>query len=531
MNRMDKKLSNPASTGGLGVRFEGYVQASFVTLMLTKGYAPCLPSWPIVEVKLQGRIDGFRTDDLVIVVENENTKKRRKLLGQIKHSIKITKKNSVFGEVIQAAWKDFNNPMVFDKDKDVIGLLTGPLSTTDAEVTWLLSHARSNHLDSARFFRNVATANFSSDKKREKLDVFRHHLKSANNGDDLANDVFHQFLKHFYLLGYDFDEKEGIVPSLIKSHISQFKPYSPEDVWCRIVDFTNNRNHHAATITPNDIPEELTNIFITKPVSAIPENLNRPQMSSTDWTCHPNATYLALAVLIGAWDENCQCDVETVTQLLGIGYDEWLGKANELLHSPDSPLSLKNGIWKVVNRSELWSLLGSRIFDRDLDTFKSLALTVLKEPDPAFELPAEERYGAIIHGKVPKNSFVLREGLSEGLAILGSQSDACSHCSLGRAEKISRLVIHEILTDAEWALWGSLDSLLPTLAEAAPNEFLRAVENALRQQPCPFDELFAQEDIGITRENYLTGLLWALEGLAWDEQFPCSGLCCAWRTC
>ena len=41
----------------------------------------------------------------------------------------------------------------------------------------------------------------------------------------------------------------------------------------------------------------------------------------------------------------------------------------------------------------------------------------------------------------------------------------------------------------------------------------------MRLTPCPFDELFSQEGNGITGRNYLTGLLWALEGLAWDEQY------------
>lgn len=226
-----------------------------------------------------------------------------------------------------------------------------------------------------------------------------------------------------------------------------------------------------------------------------------------------------MAVLIGSWQDTSQCDLEALTQLLGISYDEWLKKAREILHCPDSPLSLKNGIWKVVNRTELWSLLGSRILDQNLDTFRSLAVSVLKEPDPAFELPAEERYAAGIHSKVLKCSHVLRNGIAEGLAILGSQPEACGNCSQGRAEEHCALVIRELLTDADWVLWGSLNGLLPTLAEAAPGEFLDAVEKAMRLKPCPFDELFSQEGDGITGGNYLTGLLWALEGLAWDEQY------------
>ena len=514
-----KKPSNSFSTGGGGVHFEAHVQASFVALMLTGGHAPCLPCWPIAEIKLQGKIDGFDTDDLVVVVENVNSKERRKLLGQVKHFIAITQGSTLFGEVMQAAWDDFNNPDVFTRGKDIIALITGPLTKNNSEVAWLFNHARANPSDPQRFFRNVETANFSSNVKRQKLKIIRDHLRAANSRIDLTDEVFHKFLTNFYLLGYDLGEEEGVVLSLINSHISQFKPESSRFVWSRILEFTSNRNHHAGCITQNDLPDDLTSVFVVKPVSEFPINLALPRTGITDWDHHPDATYLALAILIGSWQDKSQCDLEAITQLLGISYDEWLKKAREILHCPDSRLSLKNGLWKVVNRAELWSLLGSRILDQNLDTFRSLAVSVLKEPDPAFELPAEERYAASIHGKALNCSHVLRKGITEGLAILGSQPESCINCSQGKAEATCVLVIRELLTDADWVLWGSLNGLLPTLAEAAPGEFLDAVEKAMRLTPCPFDELFSQEGNGITGGNYLTGLLWALEGLAWDEQY------------
>ena len=65
-----KNLSNPFSTGGGGSHFEAHVQASFVVLMLSGGYAPCLPCWPISEIKLQGKVEGFETDDLIVYIEN-----------------------------------------------------------------------------------------------------------------------------------------------------------------------------------------------------------------------------------------------------------------------------------------------------------------------------------------------------------------------------------------------------------------------------------------------------------------------------
>jgi len=197
----------------------------------------------------------------------------------------------------------------------------------------------------------------------------------------------------------------------------------------------------------------------------------------------------------------------------------WIHKAREILHYPDSPLSLKNGQWKILDRLELWNSLGSRIFDQNLDTFKSLAVSVLTERDPSFELPPEDRYAAKVHEKVLTNSPILRKGLAEGLAILGNNPDACRNCSQGKPEAIAVSAIYEIFVNADWVLWGSLDNLLPILAEAAPNEFLNAVERAMRLSPSPFDNLFDQEGNGITGRNYLTGLLWALEALAWDEKY------------
>lgn len=515
-----KKQSNPFSTGGGGIHFEAHVQASFVALMLTGGHAPCVPCWPIKEIKLQGKIDGFDTDDLVIVVENENSKEQRKLLGQIKHSISVIQNDKIFGEVIQAAWDDFNNPLVFTKGKDVIALITGPLTKVDSEVGWLFNHARANPNDPKRFLRNVGTANFSSDTKRNKLRVICDHLKTANGNVALTDDVLHEFFTHFYLLGYDLGEEEGVVLSLIKSHISQFKLASSLYVWDRILTFTMTRNHHAGCIKRESLPNDLTDLFITKPTVEFPIELSLPnhQNGKTDWTQHADATYLALVVLIGSWQDKSQFDLDAVAQILGVSYEDWLRKARELLHAPDSPLSLKNGVWRVVNRAELWTLLGSRILDQNLDVFRSLAISVLKESDPAFELPAEERYAASIHGKVLKCSIALRQGIAEGLAILGNHPQACENCSLEKADATTVLVVREVLADADWKLWGSLNGLLPTLAEAAPREFLDGVGRALSLNPCPFDELFSQEGDGITGGNYLTGLLWALEGLAWDEQ-------------
>ena len=114
---------------------------------------------------------------------------------------------------------------------------------------------------------------------------------------------------------------------------------------------------------------------------------------------------------------------------------------------------------------------------------------------------------------------MLRKGLAESLALIGSHPKALTSCSFGKADATAVLAVREILAEADWVQWASLNDLLPLLAEAAPREFLDAVENALNSDPCPFDTVFAQEGSGIMGGNYMTGLLWALETLAWDAEY------------
>ncbi len=515
---VEKKLSNPFSTGGGGAHFEAHVQSSYVTLMLTGGYAPCLPCWPISKIKLQGKIDGFETDDLIVFIENQESKEKRKLLGQVKHSISITKKNPAFSDVIQAAWKDFHNPKIFTKGKDVIALITGPLTKTDADsVLWLLNQAK--HTENADdFIQNVKQANFSPPKSSEKLSVIKHHLKIANRGNDVSKNDLYTFLKHFYLLGYDLGSEHGVVLSLLHSHISQFQQQSPQYIWSRIVDIVQSWNHDAGTITLDNLPEDLKDVLRREIVTVIPEKLKDPRENSKISLTLHTAACLSLALLIGSWDDSNNNDIEVVTHIMGIHYEDWLQKTRELLHLPDSPLTLINGIWKIVNRPELLNLLGSHILDRDLDTFKSLAVKVLSEPDPAFELPSEERYLAKMYGKRLSYSRALRKGIAEGLALIGNFSSMLSNCSHRKVENICELTLQEILSEVDHIRWGSLNNLLPIIAEAAPRKFISLVEETLHLTPCPFDELFFRDKNHIFID-YLPNLLWALEGLAWEEQY------------
>ncbi|XCN72309.1 MAG: hypothetical protein Q3M24_18705 [Candidatus Electrothrix aestuarii] len=522
MDRKTKQLSNPFSTGGGGAHFEAHILASFVVLMLSGGYAPCLPCWPITKIKPQGKIDGYDTDDLIVFVENKGTQEQRKLLGQVKHAPAFTKGDIELPGVFQAAWDDFNNPQIFKQNKDVIALITGPLSKTDFHnVHWLLNQAR-HTANADEFYRHVERAKFSPAKAEEKLGVIQYHLQQANYNSSLSQEDLYSFLRHFHLFGYDLGDEVGVTLSLLYSHIAQFNQQAPQWVWSRAVDLVQTWNKDAGTITRENLPEDLRDAFKRPVVTHIPSEFVEPHLdiAKQDWRQHKYAIDLALLLLVGGWNEKNEADISTVAKITGQDYSDLAPKIQELLQVADSPLSLHNGIWKISERINLWEQLGSRIFDQHLEVFKECAVSVLTERDPAFELPKEDRFAASIYGKTTKWSPALKKGLAEGLALLGSHPNMLDNCSLDKAEITAVLAIRDIFADADWVLWGSLNNLLPVLAEAAPSDFLGAVENALQVSPCPFDDFFAQEGSGgFGDTNYMTGLLWALETLAWDAEY------------
>ena len=516
-----KNIINPYSTGGGGFTFENYIQTAFVVLMLAGGYLPCLPGKKITKLKLQCKNAGFSTDDIVAYTVDNSTNVEHKLLVQIKHDISITNSDKQFQEVITSAWTDFNNSSIFNKEKDVIALITGPLSKSDFYDTRII-------LDWARHSENekdyfVKLANFCSNQKRNKVEVFRKALNKANGNIDISDELIFSFLRHFYIIGYDLDITGGVTHSLLTSIINKFQPNKQAiSIWSRISEEVYSFNKNAGTITIETLPADITDYFKTETASTIPKKYTKPSLkeemiiAGMDRKLDP---HLFTAAVIGGWNENSQGDNEIIGEVTG-GFKDWIDSIREIKNYNDEIISLKNGRWQVKDKISVLLKYASFFYDSRLDSIKTIALKVLSEIHPMFDLKPEDRFAAAIYGKIPKYSSELRKGLSETLAFLGIHGSKLKNCTLHKPEDTVTLTIRELFKDADWKLWASLNDLLPILAEAAPNEFLSSVENALKQYPCPFDELFSQEGLGgITGANYMTGLYWALETLAWSEEY------------
>ncbi|MBI2926168.1 MAG: hypothetical protein HYY24_10745 [Verrucomicrobia bacterium] len=244
-----------------------------------------------------------------------------------------------------------------------------------------------------------------------------------------------------------------------------------------------------------------------------------PALTTPRWCLGTEASALAPLLLAGAWDDNNPADKAILERLSGRPYAELLALANRLRVEPDAAVMRVGTGWMFVSRADSWRLLQWALTSDLLGRFEAIAIEVLAEANPAFELPADERYLASVRGKTLKNSGALREGLAETLGLMGivdaaaEVGDACEpHIHAAR-------VVRSLLDGADWLRWASLSGHLPDFAEAAPDEFLQAVESDLRRQAPELFKLFGQEGDGIFGGSPHTGLLWALEVLAWEPKF------------
>ena len=202
-----------------------------------------------------------------------------------------------------------------------------------------------------------------------------------------------------------------------------------------------------------------------------------------DWARNADSTELATAALLGSWMDGSEADRAVVKSLTGTKYEKWVEKIRKITLTPGTPIICREGSWKIISRYEVWYALGNIFSDQHLDKLKNIVLSVLTEADPRFKLPTNEQWLANIHGTGLTHSPLLRKGLAETLALLGSHPKALKSC-VTESLKDGKFCGKENSVWCGLAVVGKFGWSASTLAEAAPDQFLKTVENALQQTPC-----------------------------------------------
>jgi len=175
---------------------------------------------------------------------------------------------------------------------------------------------------------------------------------------------------------------------LLHSLIRQFSEEGAASIWAQLNYHVECECENAGFITIESIPDDLKSAFQRKAAELIPTNLVRKpsDQEKVDWNQNQFASELAIANILGSWNENYEDDKVIVEKLVKEDFSNWISKMRMILQEPKSPLSLKNGVWNITKRQKLWKNLGSRLFDENLNNFKQLVVIVLTERNPQFEL-------------------------------------------------------------------------------------------------------------------------------------------------
>jgi hypothetical protein len=247
-----------------------------------------------------------------------------------------------------------------------------------------------------------------------------------------------------------------------------------------------------------------------------------PSIRRPAWLDARQVASLSTLCLLGAWSANKPADRSIVAELANRRYEDIERDLRHLALVDDAPILEIGEVWRAKSPLELLDLFGQRITRDEIDRFFQIAGRVLAGPDPMLELPDNERYAAQIHGKVRPESGLLIRSICDTLVKLSVRGPQIPPLAAASIEDRVSALVRDLLHKADGVRWLSLAALLPDLAEAAPDVFLKCIEFSLAESDAPVTRLLTETNSsGSMSRCWHAGLLWALERLAWaPERLP-----------
>ena len=229
------------------------------------------------------------------------------------------------------------------------------------------------------------------------------------------------------------------------------------------------------------------------------------------------------AWLAGSWNHLRSGDVDVMEGLTSVPRDDLVERLEVVVRQPDPIFTRVGATWAVAAPEDSWRVARHTIQGADLEELERAVQNVLGAVDPRLELPPADRWTAEAYGKARVHSSDLRKGLARTLAILGSWGDevrlAGGRSGSRWAERVVWELVRRANLDDSARMWASIEDVLPLLAEAAPDTFLRAVAESTAGTDPLARRLFQDHgDASWNASSPHTGLLWALECVAWSER-------------
>ncbi|WP_439658215.1 hypothetical protein ACSHWB_38355 [Lentzea sp. HUAS TT2] len=270
--------------------------------------------------------------------------------------------------------------------------------------------------------------------------------------------------------------------------------------------FEHEAAYHLGTLARRSLPA-LRRRLAVYPDTLVPKWARSPQPS------------VRRHLLLGGWNETKPADRAAVEEFAESTYADFAEAALPLTTNADAFLALLRGHWHVVSPDDSWHLLAPHLTAADVQQFERLALRVLGEVRP------EPDDLGVVHAEdfADSCSAQLREGVARSLALLGTSDEFVTLSGGMTGSLVARRIVRTLLAHADadptYSLWSSLSDLLPSIAEAAPEEFLAALRAGLEGANPSHRAMFADHQtsrFGFPGGSAHLGFLRALDVLAWS---------------
>ena len=232
-----------------------------------------------------------------------------------------------------------------------------------------------------------------------------------------------------------------------------------------------------------------------------------------EWANNDGISALLPIILLGQWNENVPGDLEVVEKLSGKAYADYAKILQRFRLMSDSPIAHVGTIWRLKSPMDAMSYASVYITNDNLAKLKEICGLLIADDDPDAKDKVASDEWKMWQFKQQFSSN-LKKGTYQSLILLSLINDE----SESRSIWVDGLV-RELLNG--WTLQRFLSNraYFTLLAEASPEAFLEFLEETEKDI---YDVVFTPQksNMGLTGWNiYYTEILFALEMLAWDEDY------------
>jgi hypothetical protein len=244
-------------------------------------------------------------------------------------------------------------------------------------------------------------------------------------------------------------------------------------------------------------------------------------VSRPTWAAPDVGPSLVPMLLVGTVNESLPGDAEALALLARESTEAVFTRLSQFAAVTDPAVRRVGSVWYLVSKADAWEALRRYVTRDALERFETVAFGVIASSDPSYKHPPGQRWAAGLYQKDRAYSGLLVRAVADTLALLGARGRTLPVAPGVSAADYAIRLVRRLFEEAgrDWRRWASLAPVLTSLAEAAPDAFLAAIEAGLQgEEPSPVVGLFGH-DVNSFSSSPHTEVLWALERLAWSPEY------------